>query len=118
MTRHDRHVAFLTSDSNDSLLHDYADLMSGFGVRITLAGSLPRGDSPVFLTTMPDLDSFHVSRPKSSTRVYASCSMNSIHPANRPEAFADYDPFSRTGSHDKAERASCLARIDRQSVEL
>jgi hypothetical protein len=118
MRRHGRAVVYVTSDSEDPRFGDHDDLMSVFFIRDSLARFLPGVDSPVFLTTMPDLDTFHIKRPKTATCVYAFHSITSIHMVYRPGAFDAYDVFFCIGPHHKAELTEYFNRMGRSDVDL
>lgn len=118
MDQHGRPIVYVTSDSEDPRFDDHDDLMSVFYIRDSLAQFLPRVDSPVFLTTMPDLGTFHIKRPESSTCVYAFHSITSIHMVYRPGAFDAYDVFFCIGPHHKTELAEYFRQIRRSDVEL
>ncbi len=118
MGDHGRPVVYVTSDPEDPRLRDHQELMSVFYIRDTLAQFLPKVDSPVFLTTMPDLDSFHIKRPKTSTCVYAFHSITSIHMVYRPGAFDAYDVFFCIGPHHKTELTEYFRQLGRSDVDL
>ncbi|MGI9585241.1 MAG: CDP-glycerol glycerophosphotransferase family protein [Acidimicrobiia bacterium] len=109
---------YVTSDPDDPRLVDHHDLMSVYFVREVLPSFLPKIDSAVFLTTMPDLDTFHLKRPQTSTCVYAFHSLNSIHMAYRAEAFDAYDVFYCVGPHHKTELRAHFDRTGRPDVDL
>jgi YidC/Oxa1 family membrane protein insertase len=118
MGNHGRPVIYVTSDPEDPRIKNHDGLMSVFYIRDTLAQFLPKVDSPVFLTTMPDLDSFHIKRPKTSTCVYAFHSITSIHMVYRPGAFDAYDVFFCIGPHHKEELTEYFQQRGRSDVDL
>lgn len=111
-------VVYVTSDPDDPRLTDHGPLMSVYSIRDSLAAFLPKVDSPVFVTTMPDLDSFHIKRPRASTVVYVFHSLNSIHMAYRTGAFDAYDVFFCTGPHHKHELTRHFERIGKTGYDL
>ncbi len=110
-------VVYITSDPDDPRLSDNGR-MAVYYLRDYLPTFLPRIDSPVFLTTMPDLDAFHLKRPASSTCVYAFHSLNSTHMAYRSGAFDAYDVFFCTGPHHTRELRMHFDRLGRSDVQL
>ncbi len=118
MDTYDRPVVYVTSDPNDPRFADHNPKMSVFCVRETIPKFLPTVDSPVFVTTMPDLDSFHVKRPQDSTCVYVFHSLNSTHASYRLGAFDAYDVFLCVGPYQKAELAARFEAIGKQDYEL
>ncbi len=118
MAEYGRRVVYVTSQADDPRLTDHDPLMSVYSMKETLPKFLPEIDSPVFFTTMPDLDSFHLSRPRESSCVYAFHSLNSIHRSYRTGAFDAYDVFFCVGPHHKEELTAHFARIGRTGVDL
>ncbi len=114
MTEHGRPVTYVTSDPDDPKFDDQTTLLSVFYIKETLPSFLPEVDSPVFFTTMPDLDSMHVRRPQSATCVYGFHSLNSTTMAYRPHAFDAYDVFFCTGPHHKEELAQTFDRLGKE----
>ena len=70
MDEHGLPVVYVTSDTEDPTLHRSSPADVGILISESLSTFLPAVDSPVFVTTMPDLDSFHIKRPQASTCVY------------------------------------------------
>jgi YidC/Oxa1 family membrane protein insertase len=115
---YDRRVVYVTSDANDPRLTDHDPEMPVYYIKDTLLKFLPKVDSPVFVTTMPDLDSFHVKRPQTSTCVYAFHSLNSTHASYRTGAFDAYDVFLCVGPYQKAELAARFEAIGKKDYDL
>ena len=115
---HGRRVTYVTSDPQDPILDREDDLFRAYCVRESLQKFLPRVDSPVFLTTMPDLDSFHLKRPTASTCVYAFHSLNSTHAAYREGAFDAYDVFLCVGPYQQAELELRFEQIGKSDYRL
>jgi hypothetical protein len=111
-------VVYVTSDPNDPRLTEHEDLMSTYMIRDSLPAFLPSIDSPVFFTTMPDLNSFHLKAPQASTKVYAFHSLNSIHMAYRANAFDAYDVFFCVGPHHHQELERYFEQLGRTDVIL
>ena len=118
MSTYELKVVYVTSDPDDPRLTDHDPRMSVYSIRDSLAAFLPKVDSPVFVTTMPDLDSFHVKRPEASTVVYVFHSLNSTHMAYRTGAFDAYDVFFCTGPHHKDELTRYFERIGKTGYDL
>jgi YidC/Oxa1 family membrane protein insertase len=113
-----RPVAYVTSQADDPRLTSPPAGVSAFFVRELVPRFLPRVDSPVFVTTMPDLDTFHVKRPERSTCVYLFHSLNSTHMAYREGAFDAYDVLGTTGPYQKVELEARYAAIGKTGFEL
>ena len=118
MGTHGLPVVYVTSDPDDPRLTDHSPLMSVYSIRDSLPAFLPKVDSPVFVTTMPDLDSFHIKRPAASTVVYVFHSLNSIHMAYRAGAFDAYDVFFCTGPHHTDELTRHFEQIGKTGYDL
>ncbi len=118
MDDHTVPVVYVTSDPEDPRLEDHNARMAVYVIRDSLAAFLPTVDSPVFVTTMPDLDSFHIKRPETPTCVYAFHSLNSINMAYRPGAFDAYDVFFCTGPHHRDELTKHFEQIGKTGYEL
>ena len=118
MTDYGRPIVYLTSDPDDPRFSERDALMSTFLVRDRLAKFLPALDSPVFFTTMPDLDTFHVKRPERSTCVYAFHSLNSTHMTYRRGAFDAYDVFFCVGPYHERELAARFSDIGKEGYDL
>ncbi len=118
MDSFDRSVVYVTSDPQDPRLADHHPRMSVFFIKENLSKFLPQVDSPIFVTTMPDLDSFHVKRPRDSTCVYLFHSLNSTHASYRLGAFDAYDVFLCGGPYQKAELAARFEAIGKQNFDL
>ena len=113
-----RHVAYVTSQVDDPRLTAPPAGVSAFYVENLVPQFLPKVDSPVFVTTMPDLDTFHVKRPRSATCVYLFHSLNSTHMAYRRGAFDAYDVLGMTGPYQKAELEARYAEIGKSGYHL
>lgn len=111
-------VSYVTSDANDPLLANPPPGVTVTNISASIAAFLPKVDSPVFATTMPDLDSFHIKRPVASTVTYLFHSLNSIHMAYRPGAFDAYDAFFCTGPHHREELDTHFRSIGRTGHRL
>lgn len=118
MVTYELPVVYVTSDPDDPRVDDHDPQMTVYSIRDTLATFLPKVDSPVFLTTMPDLDSFHIKRPQASTVTYAFHSLNSIHMAYRTGAFDAYDVFFCTGPHHTEELTRYFEQIGKTGYDL
>lgn len=118
MDEHGLPVVYVTSDTEDPRFTDHHPLMSVYPISESLSTFLPAVDSPVFVTTMPDLDSFHIKRPQASTCVYVFHSLNSIHMAYRPRAFDAYDVFFCTGPHHTEELTRYFSQIGKTDYDL
>ena len=114
----DRSVVYVTSDPKDPRFEQHDPKMTVFCIKETLAKFLPTVDSPVFLTTMPDLDTFHIKRPQQSTSVYAFHSLNSTHASYRLGAFDAYDVFLCVGPYQKAELTARFEAIGKEDFDL
>ena len=115
---HHMPVVYVTSDPDDPRIDDHDDLMTVHTVKDSIVSFLPRVDSPVFVTTMPDLDSFHIKRPRNANVTYAFHSLNSIHMAYRPGAFDAYDSFLCPGPHIRDELDKHFAKIGKTDYQL
>lgn len=118
MDTFDRSIVYVTSEPDDPRFQDHDEKMSVFFVKDTLAKFLPKVDSPVFVTTMPDLDAFHVKRPSVSTCVYVFHSLNSTSASYRLGAFDAYDVFLCVGPYQKQELAARFDAIGKQDYDL
>jgi hypothetical protein len=118
MTQHNVPVVYVTSDDDDPILSDHDDRMTVFAIRDTVASFIPTVDSPVFFTTMPDLDSYHIKRPKLATCVYAFHSLTSINMVYRKGAFDAYDAFFCAGPHHMEELTRHFSDIGKPDVRL
>jgi YidC/Oxa1 family membrane protein insertase len=116
--RHGRRIAYVTSQADDPRLTAPPEGVSAFYVRELVPQFLPKVDSPVFVTTMPDLDRFHVKRPRASTCVYLFHSLNSTHMAYRTGAFDAYDVLGTTGPYQKRELEARYAAIGKSGYQL
>jgi YidC/Oxa1 family membrane protein insertase len=116
--RHGRRIAYVTSQADDPRLEAPPEGVSAFYVRDLVPQFLPKVDSPVFVTTMPDLDRFHVKRPRASTCVYLFHSLNSTHMAYRTGAFDAYDVLGTTGPYQKRELEARYAAIGKTGYRL
>ena len=114
----DIHIVYVTSDPLDPLLADCPDGMTVHLIRDSISSFLPKVDSPVFVTTMPDLDSFHVKRSTKTLNTYIFHSLNSISMAYRQGAFDAYDVFFCTGDHHKQELEKHFASTGKTGFEL
>ena len=104
MEDHSRSIVYVTSAPHDPLFNSHHPRMSVYYVNRFLSGFLPRVDSDIFITTMPDLGNFHLARPaKPSLCLYLFHSLNSIHEVYREGAFDHYDAFFCTGPHHRRE---------------
>jgi YidC/Oxa1 family membrane protein insertase len=115
---HGRRIAYVTSQADDPRLDTPPEGVSAFYVRELVPQFLPKVDSPVFVTTMPDLDRFHVRRPRDSTCVYLFHSLNSTHMAYRTGAFDAYDVLGTTGPYQKRELEARYAAIGKTGYQL
>jgi hypothetical protein len=117
-THHERRVAYVTSQADDPRLASPPEGVVVFHIDQLLREFLPKVDSPVFVTTMPDLDTFHVKRPQAATCVYLFHSLNSTHMAYRQGAFDAFDVLGTTGPYQKPELETRYAAIGKTAFEL
>jgi YidC/Oxa1 family membrane protein insertase len=104
MESHQRSVHYVTSAPEDPLFSRHHDRMSVYYANRLAPTFIPKVDSKIFITTMPDLSRLHVGRPrKESCCLYIFHSLNSIHEVYRPGAFDHYDAFFCTGPHHTKE---------------
>ena len=93
--------------------------MSVYHVKRLVPNLIPRCDSKVFLTTMPDLGKLHVPRPAKQTYcLYFFHSFNSIHEVYRSGAFDNYDGFFCAGPHHSKELAAHFERYHLSPPDL
>lgn len=118
LENHNLPIVYVTSDPNDPRIDDPPSGMSVHVITDSIGAFFPKIDSPVFLTTMPDLDSFHIKRPEKATTTYAFHSLNSINMAYRPGAFDAYDAFFCTGPHHAAELTRHFEMIGKTGYDL
>jgi hypothetical protein len=115
---HGRHVAYVTSQEDDPRRAEPPDGVSVFFIDQLVPQFLPKVDSAVFVTTMPDLDTFHVKRPKVATCVHLFHSLNSTHMAYREGAFDAFDVLGTTGPYQKRELEARFAAVGKTGFEL
>lgn len=115
---HNLPIAYVTSDPEDPRIANPPLGMSVHVIADSIASFMPKIDSPVFLTTMPDLDTFHVKRPEAATVTYAFHSLVSTNMVYRPGAFDAYDVFLCPGPHIRAELERHFASIQKVGYEL
>jgi YidC/Oxa1 family membrane protein insertase len=115
---HGRPVAYVTSQGDDPRLIQAPEGVSAFYVDQLVHEFLPKVDSAVFVTTMPDLDRLYVRRPERSTCVYLFHSLNSTHMAYREGAFDAYDVFGTTGPYQQRELEARFAAIGKTRYRL
>jgi YidC/Oxa1 family membrane protein insertase len=115
---HGRHVAYVTSQADDPRRASPPEGVSVFLVDQLLPQFLPKVDSPVLVTTMPDLDTFHVKRPQAATCVYLFHSLNSTHMAYRQGAFDAFDVLGTTGPYQQRELEARFSAIGKEGYEL
>lgn len=103
----DREVCCLTSSSTDPILSNNNEKIRAYyigdgAIRTSLFLSLRAG---VLVTTMPDLETFHLKRSRSQSvhYVYVFHSIISTHMAYRMGAFDNYDTILCVGPHHKRE---------------
>lgn len=118
LSDHHLPVTYVTSDPEDPRIANPPQGMSVHVITDSLASFMPKIDSPVFLTTMPDLDTFHIKRPEKSTVTYAFHSLNSINMAYRAGAFDAYDVFFCPGPHIRDELERHFEAIGKSGYEL
>jgi YidC/Oxa1 family membrane protein insertase len=116
MNRFGHSVVYVTSDPTDPLFTDHHSSMSVYYLKRTLPTWIPKVDSNIFITTMPDLGKLHIRRPKKDSRcIYIFHSLNSTHEVYRKGAFDHYDELFLTGPHHKKELE---AHFDREQLPL
>lgn len=115
---HGRGVAYVTSQEDDPRRAAPPEGVSVFFIDQLVPQFLPKIDSPVLVTTMPDLDSFHVKRPSTATCVYLFHSLNSTHMAYRTGAFDAYDVVGTTGPYQQRELEARFAAIGKERYRL
>lgn len=111
-------VVYVTSDENDPRLQDSRPELAVYCISETVPKLISAIDSQVFLTTMPDLDSFHIKRPRDATCVYAFHSLNSTHASYRKGAFDAYDVFMCVGPYHEAELTRRFEMIGKTDYTL
>ena len=115
---HGRSVAYVTSAAEDPLRTNPPAGVSVFHLAQLVPEFLPKVDSAVLVTTMPDLDTLHVRRPAIATCVYLFHSLNSTLMAYRPGAFDAYDVLGTTGPYQQRELAARYAAIGKTGYRL
>ncbi len=118
LSDHDLPVVYITSDPDDPRVANPPAGMSVYVIADSIGALFPKIDSPVFFTTMPDLDTFHIKRPKTATTTYAFHSLNSINMAYRTGAFDAYDVFFCPGPHTADELTRHFESIGKTGFEL
>lgn len=118
VTDHRRSVAYVTSAADDPVRASPPKGVSVFHLAQLVPEFLPKVDSAVFVTTMPDLDTFHVRRPAAATCVYLFHSLNSTLMAYRPGAFDAYDVLGTTGPYQQRELEARYAAIGKTGYRL
>jgi YidC/Oxa1 family membrane protein insertase len=104
LNRFQHPIVYVTSSSDDPLFTDHHPLMSVHYLKKTVPTWVPKVDSEIFVTTMPDLGKLHIPRPtKTSCCLYIFHSLNSTHEVYRKGAFDHYDEFFCAGPHHKKE---------------
>ena len=111
-------VVYVTADAEDPVLERRSGGLRPFAITESVQKFVPGIDSPVFLTTMPDLDRFHVKRPTAATCVYAFHSLNSIHASYREGAFDAYDVFLCVGPYQVKELTERFEQIGKGDFTL
>ena len=112
-------IHYLTSAFDDPIFSGYDERLCPLYLNNLLPSILPKIDSQVLVTTMPDLGKLHVRRPPSSCDlVYVFHSLNSIHEVYREGAFDNYDHFFCTGPHHKQELSAQFKLIGKPCPEL
>lgn len=100
--QHGRQVTYLTSREDDPILSSAPDLVTAFyigdqSVRTMLFRTM---DVRVLVTTMPDLETFHIKRSLHPVHyVYVHHSIVSSHMIYRPGAFDHFDTIFCVGPH-------------------
>jgi YidC/Oxa1 family membrane protein insertase len=117
-THHGRQVAYVTSQDDDPRRASPPAGVVPFHIDQLLPQFLPKVDSAVLVTTMPDLDTFHVKRPRDAACVYLFHSLNSTHMAYRQGAFDAFDVVGVTGPYQKPELEARYAAIGKTTFEL
>jgi hypothetical protein len=115
---HGRSVAYVTSAAEDPLRTNPPTGVSVFHLAELVPEFLPKVDSAVLVTTMPDLDTLHVRRPAIATCVYLFHSLNSTLMAYRPGGFDAYDVLGTTGPYQQRELAARYAAIGKTGYRL
>lgn len=118
LSDHGLPIVYITSDSDDPRVTDPPSGMTVYVISDSVGSVFPKIDSPVFFTTMPDLDTYHIKRPELATTTYAFHSLNSINMAYRTGAFDAYDVFFCTGPHHRNELTRHFESIDKTGYEL
>lgn len=111
-------ITYVTSDPQDPRIENPPKGMSVYVIADSIAAFIPKVDSPVFFTTMPDLDTFHIKRPEKATVTYAFHALTSINRVYRQGAFDAYDAFFCTGPHHREELDRHFAQIGKTGYEL
>jgi len=100
---HNISVTYITSDPNDEIVARPPERVTPIVLTTQLPVAFPKIDSPVTLTTMPDLGQLGIRRPDNTKLFYSFHSLNSIHMSYRECAFDAYDAFFCTGPYQVAE---------------
>ena len=116
---HGHQIIYVTGDVNDPLFTEAPEGMRVYHIRRTLPSFLPRLRCELFITTMPDLGSLHVDRPKEPTHcLYLFHALVSIHMVYRGDAFDHYDAFFCTGEYMVGELEAHFQQLGRPTPQL
>ncbi len=115
---HDIPVTYITSEVNDPIVENPPTNVTPIVLTTQLPIVFHKIDSPVTLTTMPDLDQMGVKRPRDTKLFYSFHSLNSIHMSYRESSFDAYDAFFCTGPYQVDELAGRFKAIGREGVDL
>lgn len=95
-----REIVYLTSDLHDSCFVEENAAISSFYSKSLLPLTFPALNSPVLVTTIPDLQQYKIKRSFSGTNyVYVFHSLVSTHMMYRKGAFDFYDTIFCAGPH-------------------
>lgn len=111
-------VTYITSDPDDPIVADPPAKVTPIVLTTQLPVAFPKIDSPVTLTTMPDLGQLGIKRPEDTKLFYSFHSLNSIHMSYRDGAFDAYDAFFCTGPYQVAELQRRFELIGKEGTEL
>jgi YidC/Oxa1 family membrane protein insertase len=111
-------VTYITSNPDDPIIEGPPAKVEPIVLTTQLPVAFPKIDSPVTLTTMPDLGQLGIKRPQDTKLFYSFHSLNSIHMSYREGAFDAYDAFFCTGPYQVAELRKHFELIGKEGIEL
>ncbi len=104
--KYNRKIIYITSDMKDPVLNketnNFIPVYIGTGFMVILAFNYLK--SKILLTTMPDVDTFHLKRsPYVENMIYVNHSLVSMNMIYLPKAFESYDTIFAAGPHHEKE---------------